>query len=139
MFEFLTLHRRSVPSASFVFVLSDFIEPTPLETWEWALDRGWDVVPVVIQDPVWEQSFPAVDRVVLPLAGADGRVRGVRLAKGESRAWRERHEERLAGFAGSLRSLGIEPVLVSDDDREHIFAAFLGWSAERQAAWGHAA
>jgi Protein of unknown function DUF58 len=54
MFEFLTLHRRSVPSASFVFVLSDFIEPTPLGTWEWALDRGWDVVPVVIQDPVWE-------------------------------------------------------------------------------------
>jgi uncharacterized protein (DUF58 family) len=139
MFEFLTLHRRSVPSASFVFVLSDFIEETPLETWEWALDRGWDVVPVAIQDPVWEQSFPDVDRVVLPLADVDGRVRGVRLAKGESREWRARHEERLARFSGSLRSLGIEPVLVSDDDREHIFAAFLAWAAERQAAWGHAA
>jgi uncharacterized protein (DUF58 family) len=32
MFEFLTLHRRQVPSASFVFVLSDFLEATPLET-----------------------------------------------------------------------------------------------------------
>jgi uncharacterized protein (DUF58 family) len=139
MFEFLTLHRRAVPSASFVFVLSDFIEPTPLDTWEWALDRGWDVVPVVIQDPVWEQGFPEVDRLVMPLSGPDGRVRAVRLEKGESRRWRERHEARLAELGHGLRSLGIEPVLVSREDPEHVFGAFLHWSMERQAAWGHAA
>jgi uncharacterized protein (DUF58 family) len=139
MFEFLTLHRRQVPSASFVFVLSDFLETTPLETWESALDRGWDIVPVVVQDPVWEQRFPDVDRVVAPLVGSDGRVRLVRLAKGESRAWHERHEARLAGLVDGLRSLGIEPVLIGSDDREHVFEAFLSWSAERQAAWGHAA
>ena len=139
MFELLTLHRRSVPSASFVFVLSDFIEPTPLATWEWALDRGWDVVPVVVQDPTWEQGFPDVDRLVLPLAGPDGRVRAVRLEKGESRRFRERHEARLAELVDGLGSLGIEPVLVSQEDREHIFGAFLHWSTERQAAWGHAA
>jgi hypothetical protein len=63
----------------------------------------------------------------------------VRLAKGESRAWRARHQERFASFLGSLRSLGIEPVILSADDREHVFAAFLAWAAERQAAWGHAA
>ena len=84
MFEFLTIHRRQVPSASFVFVLSDFIRPTPLETWEWALDRGWDVVPVIFQDPVWEQRFPNVDRIVVPLVGQNGRTRLVRLAAGES-------------------------------------------------------
>jgi uncharacterized protein (DUF58 family) len=139
MFDFLTLHRRQVPSASFVFVLSDFIEQTPLATWEAALDRGWDIVPVVVQDPVWEQRFPDVDRVVVPLAGADGRVRLVRLATGESRAWRERHEARLADLVGGLRSLGVEPVLIGSDDREDVFEAFLSWSAERQAAWGHAA
>jgi uncharacterized protein (DUF58 family) len=139
MFDFLTLHRRQVPSASFVFVLSDFLEETPLATWESALDRGWDIVPVVVQDPVWEQRFPDVDRVVVPLVGADGRVRTVRLATGESRAWRERHEARLAGLVDGLRSLGIEPVLVGSDHREHVFEAFLSWSAERQAAWGHAA
>ena len=139
MFEFLTLHRRQVPSASFVFVLSDFLEATPLETWESALDRGWDIVPVVVQDPVWEQRFPDVDRVVAPLVGSDGRVRLVRLAKGESQAWRERHEARLAGLVDGLRSLGVEPVLIGSDDREHVFEAFLSWSAERQAAWGHAA
>ena len=139
MFEFLTLHRRSVPSASFVFVLSDFLEPTPLATWEWALDRGWDVVPVVIQDPVWEQSFPAVDGLVLPLEGPDGRTGAVRLRKGESRRLRERHVERLETLLDGMRSIGIEPVLVSHDDRQHLFGAFLHWSAERQAAWGHAA
>jgi uncharacterized protein (DUF58 family) len=139
MFEFLTIHRRSVPSASFVFVLSDFIEPMPLATWEWALDRGWDVVPVVIQDPVWEQGFPDVDRIVVPLVCSDGRVRRVRLAAGESRAWRERHERRHAELVAGLRSIGIEPVLVGRDEREHVYEAFLSWSAERQAAWGHAA
>jgi uncharacterized protein (DUF58 family) len=139
MFDFLTLHRRQVPSASFVFVLSDFLEPTPLATWESALDRGWDIVPVVVQDPVWEQGFPDVDALVVPLVGADGRVRPVRLAPGESRAWRERHEARLRGLADGLRSLGVEAVLVGRDDREHVFEAFLSWSAERQAAWGHAA
>jgi uncharacterized protein (DUF58 family) len=139
MFEFLTLHRRAVPSASFVFVLSDFIEPTPLDTLEWALDRGWDVVPVVIQDPVWEQGFPDVDRLVLPLQGPDGRVRAVRLGKGESRRWRERHEARLTVLGEGLRSLGIEPVLVSSEEPEQVYGAFLRWSMERQAAWGHAA
>src|SRR4029079_10389094 len=139
MFEFLTLHRRRVPWASFVFVLSDFLEATPLETWESALDRGWDIVPVVVQDPVWEQRFPDVDRVVAPLVGSDGRVRLVRLAKGESRAWRERHEARLAGLVDGLRSLGVEPVLIGGAARGHGFHAVPTWSAERQAAWGHAA
>lgn len=139
MFEFLTLHRRQVPSASFVFVLSDFLEPTPPATWEWALDRGWDIVPVIIQDPVWEQRFPDLDRLVVPLVGPDGRVRPVRLSPGESSAWRRRHEARFAGLVDGLRSLGIEPVLIGRDNREHVFEAFLAWSAERQAAWGHAA
>ena len=28
------------------------------ETWLTAVEHLWDVIPVVIQDPVWEQSFP---------------------------------------------------------------------------------
>jgi uncharacterized protein (DUF58 family) len=139
MFEFLTIHRRQVPSASFVFVLSDFIEPMPLETWEWALDRGWDVVPVILQDPVWEQRFPDVDRIVVPLVGQNGRTRLVRLAAGESQKLCERHERRLGEFVEGLRSLGVEPVVIGQEDREHVFEAFLSWSAERQAAWGQAA
>jgi uncharacterized protein (DUF58 family) len=138
-FAFLALHRRAVPSASFVFVLSDFLDPPPLASWEWALDRGWDVVPVVIQDPVWEQSFPDVDGVVLPLVGPDGEHRLVRLRRGESARYRELHDERRRALLEGLSSLGITPVLVSDAGVPHVLDAFLAWSTERQASWGAAA
>lgn len=133
--EFLAYHRRSVPPASFVFVLSDFLAPPPLATWERALDRGWDLVPVVVQDPLWEQSFPDLDRIAVPLSAPGGRLRVVRLRTGESETWRARHEERHARLLAGLRSLGVEPVLVSHADREHVFDAFLSWSVERQASW----
>lgn len=133
--EFLALHRRAVPSASFVFVLSDFLAPPPLETWEDALDRGWDVVPVVIQDPVWEQSFPEIDGIVVPLASSAGRVRLVRLRSGESAAWRDAHEERRSQLLAGLGSLGIEPVLVSSAAIDDVLEAFATWSTERQSAW----
>jgi uncharacterized protein (DUF58 family) len=138
-FSFLALHRRAVPSASFVFVLSDFLDPPPLATWEWALDRGWDVVPVVIQDPVWEQSFPDVDGITMPLLGPDGKRRLVRLRRGESARHRERHAERRRSFLEGLWSLGIGCVLVSESDPSHVLDAFLAWSTERQAFWGAAA
>ena len=62
--------------------------------------------PVVVQDPVWEQGFPDVDRLVVPLVGSDGRVRPVRLADGESQAWRERHEARLASSSAACARSG---------------------------------
>jgi hypothetical protein len=133
--DFLALHRRQVPSASFVFVLSDFLVPPPLDAWEDAVDRGWDVVPVVIQDPVWEQSFPDIDGIVVPLRSSTGRLRLVRLRGGESAAWRARHEERRARLLDSLSTLGIEPVLVSSAEPDDVFEAFTLWATERQSAW----
>jgi uncharacterized protein (DUF58 family) len=133
--DFLGLHRRAVPSASFVFVLSDFLAPPPIEAWEDALDRGWDVVPVVIQDPVWEQSFPEIDGLVVPLAPVAGRTRLVRLRRGESAAWRQAHEERRERLLSELDGLGIEPVLVSSSDLDEVFESFAAWSTERQSAW----
>jgi hypothetical protein len=88
---------------------------------------------------VWEQGFPDVDRIVVPLVGANGRTRLVRLATGESQRLRERHERRLGDLVRGLRSLGVEPVVIGREDRDHVFEAFLSWSSERQAAWGHAA
>lgn len=133
--DFLALHRRAVPSASFVFVLSDFLAPPPLEAWEDALDRGWDVVPVVIQDRVWEQSFPEIDGIVVPLASSGGQVRLVRLRNGESATWRDAHEERRSRLLAGFGSLGIEPVLVSSAVIDEVFEAFASWSTERQSAW----
>jgi hypothetical protein len=135
--EFLGGHRRSVPAGSFLFVLSDFLRPPPAEAWANALELRWDVVPVVIQDPVWEQSFPEVDAVVVPLADADGRVRLVRFRRGEAERRRELHERRRAELLADFRSLGIEPILVSRSDREHVFRAFVAWADERRYRVGH--
>lgn len=132
--DFLAYHRRAVPAASFIFVVSDFLHAPTLETWERALDRGWDIVPVIVQDPVWEQSFPDVDGIGMPLSDDRGRLRIVRLRRGESRAWRLCHEERLAALVAGMRSLGIEPVIVSSAEPARVFDAFVMWAAEREGA-----
>jgi len=131
--DFLAGHRRSVPAGSFVFVLSDFLAPPPRPAWARAVELRWDIVPVVIQDPVWEQSFPAVDGVVVPFAAAArGRARLVRLTRAEAQERRRANEERLRALLADFRTLGIEPILVSRNDPEHVFQAFLGWADERR-------
>ena len=52
---------------TFVFLLSDFIPAPSHEMWLTAIEHRWDLVPVVLQDPTWEQSFPDVDGIVVPL------------------------------------------------------------------------
>lgn len=135
VFEFLAYHRRAVPAATFVFIVSDFLLPPPLRVWEEALDRGWDVVPVVVQDPIWELSFPDLDRVGMPLVDESGQRLFVHLRRGESDVFRARHEDRHARFLAGVRSLGIEPVIITSAVPESIFDAFLSWSVERQASW----
>jgi uncharacterized protein (DUF58 family) len=136
--EFLEGHRRSIPSGTFLFVLSDFLFAPAQESWERVVDHRWDVVPVVVQDPVWEQSFPPVDGIVVPLAGADGRVRLVRLREGESEERRREHERRRNDLLAGFIQLGVEPVLLSASDRDHVLGAFLEWAAFREfeQKWG---
>jgi uncharacterized protein (DUF58 family) len=77
--DHLRTHGRVLPTGSFVFVLSDFLEVDD-HVWLEAVEQRWDLVPVVIQDPVWEQSFPDVAGVVVRLVDPrQGRVRAVRL------------------------------------------------------------
>ena len=104
--EFLEGHRRSMPAGSFLFVLSDFLASPARETWERVVEHRWDVVPIVVQDPIWEQSFPAVDGIVVPLAGADGRVRLVRLRGGESEERRRAHVARRDALLDEFAGLG---------------------------------
>jgi uncharacterized protein (DUF58 family) len=130
--DFLGDHRRAVPAGSFVFLLSDFLVPPPRETWLRALEHRWDLVPVVIQDPVWEQSFPAVDSIVVPLADPGGRVRAVRLRPGEAEERRREHEGRRRRVLAEFEELGVEPILVSSTDSEDVFRAFLSWADERE-------
>ena len=59
--------------------------------------RAGTSIPVVVQDPVWERSFPDVSGVTLPLADPDdGTPSLVRLSRREARARRELNEQRAA-------------------------------------------
>ena len=137
-FEFLAQVQPPLPAGAFVFVLSDFLGPFADEHWVSALERRWDVVPVVIQDPVWERSFPDVGGVVVPFFDqTTQRFVPVRLTQREAAEQREQNETRAAELLAHLRSLDLGPVLVTTADRGLIFQAFLEWADERIVSRGH--
>ncbi len=130
----LGTHGRSVTPGSFLFVLSDFLPSPSADVWLTALEHRWDVVPVVIQDPTWEQSFPDVSGVVVPLRDAHtGRAAPVRVRRREAAARRAANEARLEELLEGFRALDLEPVLISSSDAAAILAAFLGWADLRRA------
>lgn len=130
-------HRRNVTAGSFVFVLSDFLAPPSRETWLTAVEHLWDVIPVVIQDPTWEQSFPDVSGIVVPLRDPrSGRVSHVRLTRKEAAARRRAHEERLLALLDELVLLDLDPIVISSDDQAEVLASFLDWTEFRRARRG---
>ena len=135
--EHLFEHRRNVTAGSFVFVFSDFLDPPSRETWLTAVEHLWDVIPIVIQDPVWEQSFPDVSGIVVPLRDPrSGRITHVRLSKQEVAARRREHEERLRALLEELTLLDLDPVLLSSSEPSDVLAAFLDWNEFRRARRG---
>lgn len=132
---FLAGHRTVVPSGSFVFVLSDFLAAPAPGSWLSASACGWDIVPVVIQDPVWERSFPDVHGAALAIADpASGAVRSVRLSRREAQARRAESLARNRDLAEQFGSFGLRPVHVSTSDPHAIDRAFLEWAEERRRA-----
>jgi len=130
--QFLMELRGAIPAGTFIFVLSDFLPPLQSQVWMTALERRWDLVPVVIQDPVWEQTFPSIGSVVVPLADATGGgVRAVRLTAREAEARRERHERRRAALIADFNTLGVDPVCLSTSDAEAVYRQFSGWVDQR--------
>jgi uncharacterized protein (DUF58 family) len=134
-FEHLCLFPHEAPPGTFFFVLSDFLRPIPESLWEDAFERRWDVVPVILQDPVWEQSFPDVSSLVVTVSDpASGRLTPVRLGRAEVERRRLAAHERLEQLTSRFAGFGMEPVLVGAADRMAILDAFLGWAAARAAA-----
>src|SRR5439155_27274696 len=99
-----------------------------------ALAYRWDVVPVIVQDPVWEQSFPRVERLVVPFADAEGgRLRHVRLRRGEAEAHRLANERRFDSLRTELRQLGLEPVVIGSAAEADVLGALTDWGETRLA------
>jgi hypothetical protein len=126
-------HRRAVTAGTFVFVLSDFLPPPPRDVWFTGFEHRWDVIPVVIQDPTWEQSFPDVRGIVVPLRDPDtGRAVPVRLRAKEIAARREENEGRLVDLVTDFRALDLDPIVISSSDPSELLAAFLSWTDVRR-------
>jgi hypothetical protein len=135
--EHLHQHRRELPTQTFVFVLSDFLVPPDARAWQQALEHRWELVPVVIQDPVWERSFPDVGALTVPYADADSRgVVPVYLTRAEAERLRKEHEERTEELLRVFRSLGTEPVLIDSHEPGAILGAFLRWADLRMMVRG---
>lgn len=137
-FDWLVRERRALPRGSFVFVLSDFVPPPPSRCWLRAVEHGWDVVAVVVQDPVWEQSFPDLPGLLLPFADpATRKAQPVWLLPAEARAARERNESRLVSLEQELAGLGIDTVLVGTHHPATVNRLFRAWAEERLYIGGH--
>jgi hypothetical protein len=133
-FHHLIGARRSLPPGSFVFILSDFLAPPPPEMWATVAELPWEIVPVVIQDPTWEQSFPPVSSVVVPLADpGTGSLKAVRLSRREAGRRKRDNEDRLVRLLEGMRGFGLEPLLLATTDRNEIYRRFLTWSELRRA------
>jgi len=127
--------RADLPSGSFVFVVSDFLARPPLESWRRAVSLRWDVVPVIVQDPVWEQSFPDISSVIVPLADpGTGSIVHVRLSADEAAERGRANAERLRVLVADFGALGLDSVVIGTSDRGEIDRALLRWAELRRQA-----
>lgn len=129
----LAAHPRAVSAGTFIFVLSDFIPASSKEMWLTAAEHRWDIVPVVIQDPTWEQSFPDVSGVVVSLRNPrTGRVVPVRLGANEAAARKAANEERTRDLLEAFRVIDVDPIVVTSSDPAEVLAPFLAWTDLRR-------
>ena len=129
----LITRRHDAQAGCFVFVVSDFLRPPPVETWLRARSRRWDLVPVIVQDPVWEQSFPSIQGIPIPIFDpATGRTARLRLSAGQVDERRESNAARLTSLTQMFRRLEFDPVVLGTHDPHAIDLAFLEWSSRRR-------
>lgn len=135
--DHLHAHRRELPTQAFVFIVSDFFEPPEPDVWQRALEQRWELVPVVVQDPVWEASFPDVGGITVAYADATkGGVVPVYLTRQEAARQRLANEARSAELTGFFRTLGLEPVQIHSAHPGDVLASFLRWADLRVMARG---
>jgi uncharacterized protein (DUF58 family) len=125
-------HASLLPAGTFVFVVSDFVDAVGATAWARLRAHHWDVTPVIVQDPTWEQSFPDVGGVLLPvLDPASGRIDEVWLRPGEAGRRAEQNARRLEELVTSLRRFGFDPIVLGSSDDGDIASAFGRWAERR--------
>ncbi len=128
----LTLERGLGPG-TFVFVLSDFLRPLASEIWEAMLARRWDVVPVIIQDRVWEQSFPDVAGSLLAIADPEtGACSELRLSAADVATRQAENEHRIAELRMRLQRFGLDWIELCSANAESVLDDFAAWALGRR-------
>ena len=90
-------------------------------------------MPVVIQDPRWEQSFPDVGGLSIPVLDPATATRGtLRLTAREARQRRAENEARLQDLMDLFLDLQLETILLSSNDHEEILGSFYDWADQRR-------
>jgi uncharacterized protein (DUF58 family) len=131
--EHLLELRPSLLPGSFVFVISDFLEPLDEEMWLRAVERKWDIVPVVLQDPTWERTFPEISGTMVPVVDpSSGRLSYLRVSRSEALERRRVNEERWTRLQRAFVTLDLDPVVVESEDPAAVLVAFVTWSEQRQ-------
>jgi uncharacterized protein (DUF58 family) len=135
----LAEHKRDLPAGTFVFVVSDFLVPPTRDEWLEALERRFEIVPVVVQDPIWERSFPDVSGVVVPFAAPVGSsVALSALTEREVREFRETNERRWENLLDAMRALDLDPVVLDSHEPRDVVSSFLSWADQRLFTRGRA-
>jgi Protein of unknown function DUF58 len=135
----LAEHKRDLPAGTFVFVVSDFLAPPSRDEWHEALERRFEIVPVIVQDPTWEQTFPDVSGVVVPYLAPNGTGPSlVSLTAREARELKTANETRWNALLHGLTALDMDPVVVGSHASRDVVSAFLGWADQRMFTRGRA-
>ena len=121
----LVAERAQLPAETLVFVLSDFLRPPSDAVWPLVFDAGWEPVPVVIQDPVWEQSFP-LEAAGLVLAEGSGPVR---IGASDAMRLKREHECRLGEIAAWSARHGFDAVVPRGYQPTQLVDAFRFWAS----------
>jgi uncharacterized protein (DUF58 family) len=131
--ELLIRRRAAFPVGTFVFVVSDFLASVPGRIWTRLAKLGWDVTILLVQDPVWEQSFPRIGGVVLPFAepGVASRA-DVWIGRRRAETLAAANERRLERSIAQFRRLGFDTVVVGTSDQGKIAGLLHAWALRRR-------
>jgi hypothetical protein len=122
-----------LPGGTFVFCCSDFLEVPSQRTLAMIVDAGWELVPVIVQDLLWEQSYPeAAAEVALPVHDEAGRFRLLRQSRAEVSERRRAHEARLRRLEELFTGYGFPPIVISEIGPTALAEALLSWNVRRQ-------
>ena len=122
-----------LPGGSFVVCCSDFLEVPTERTLAMIVDAGWELVPVVVQDPLWEQSYPEVaGEVALPVLDEAGRFRLLRQSRAEVSERRRAHEARLRRLEELFTGYGFPPIVISETGTDALGESLRSWNVRRR-------